>query len=92
MIVNLVSDFSADAIGLRECADDLLDELRKEMRRVLSELADTVCTDLEDCLELRQRGCIARRPSAETIENLQEMRRGMRRAVGLLCGAERSTA
>ncbi|KHJ80445.1 hypothetical protein OESDEN_19880 [Oesophagostomum dentatum] len=28
-IVNLVHEFSTDALGLRESADDLLDELRK---------------------------------------------------------------
>ncbi|EYC19567.1 hypothetical protein Y032_0024g942 [Ancylostoma ceylanicum] len=136
-IVNLVHEFSTDALGLRESADDLLDELRtkirpylinldidmssaesilrynidrsnisesridwlltytkyqKEMRRVLSELAGPVCDDLEDSLELRKRGCIARRPCSETIDNLQEMRRGMQRAVALLCGGPRSVA
>ncbi|CAJ0608293.1 unnamed protein product [Cylicocyclus nassatus] len=136
-IVNLIHEFSTDALGLRESADDLLDELRtkirpylinldidmssaesvlrynidranisesridwlltytkyqKEMRRVLNELATSVCEDLEDSLELRQRGCIARRPCSETIDNLQEMRRGMQRAVGLLCSGPRSAA
>ncbi|XGW11612.1 hypothetical protein V3C99_012809 [Haemonchus contortus] len=136
-IVNLVYEFSTDALGLRESADDLLDELRtkirpylinldidmlsaeavlrynidrsninenridwlltytkyqKEMRRVLNELANSVCDDLEDSLDLRRRGCIARRPCSETIDNLQEMRRGMQRAVALLCGGPRSVA
>ncbi|KHJ92373.1 hypothetical protein OESDEN_07740 [Oesophagostomum dentatum] len=62
------------------------------MRRVLNELAGPVCDDLEDSLELRQRGCIARRPCSETIDNLQEMRRGMQRAVSILCGGPRSVA
>ncbi|WKX93561.1 hypothetical protein Q1695_011102 [Nippostrongylus brasiliensis] len=136
-IVNLVHEFSTDALGLRESADDLLEELRtkirpylinldidmlsaeallrynidrsnigetridwlltytkyqKEMRRVLNELAGAVCDDLEDSLDLRRRGCIARRPCSETIDNLQEMRRGMQRAVALLCGGPRSVA
>ncbi|KAK5983456.1 hypothetical protein GCK32_001849, partial [Trichostrongylus colubriformis] len=99
-IVNLIHEFSTDALGLRESADDLLDELRtkirpylinldidmlsveavlrynidrsninetridwlltytkyqKEMRRVLNELANSVCDDLEDSLDLRRR-------------------------------------
>ncbi|VDM60611.1 unnamed protein product [Angiostrongylus costaricensis] len=136
-IVNLVCEFSTDALGLQESADDLLDELQsnirpylisldiemcsaeailrynidrskihesrvdwlltytkyqKEMRRVLSELAGPVYDDLEDSLELKKRGCISRRPCSTTIDNLQEMRRGMQRAVAALCGGSRSVA
>ncbi|KAJ1359415.1 hypothetical protein KIN20_018136 [Parelaphostrongylus tenuis] len=136
-IVDLVHEFSTDALDMRESADDLLDELQtnirpylisldvemcsaeavlrynidrsninesrvdwllmytkyqKEMRRVFSELAGTVYDDLEDSLELRKRGCISRRPCSKTINNLQEMKRGMQRAVELLCGGPRSVA
>ncbi|ETN82090.1 hypothetical protein NECAME_08190 [Necator americanus] len=37
-IVNLVHEFSTDALGLRESADDLLDELRTKIRPYLINL------------------------------------------------------
>ncbi|PAV82119.1 hypothetical protein WR25_12575 [Diploscapter pachys] len=62
---------------------------QKEMRRVLTELADSVYNDLEESLDLRQKGVIARRPSPATVENLSEMKKGMERAIKMVRNSSR---
>ncbi|CAI2336609.1 unnamed protein product [Caenorhabditis sp. 36 PRJEB53466] len=56
----------------------------KEMRRVLNELSEDVCEDLESCLELRAKGIIGKKPSAITLSTLSGMREGMQKAAKLL--------
>ncbi|CAP32152.1 Protein CBG13477 [Caenorhabditis briggsae] len=56
----------------------------KEMRRVLNELSEEVCEDLESCLEMRAKGVIGKKPSTVTIQTLAGMRDGMQKAAKLL--------
>ncbi|CAL2031238.1 unnamed protein product [Caenorhabditis brenneri] len=56
----------------------------KEMRRVLNELSEEVCEDLESCLEMRSKGVIGKKPSGVTLSTLAGMRDGMQTAAKLL--------
>ncbi|CAO4364148.1 unnamed protein product [Caenorhabditis nigoni] len=56
----------------------------KEMRRVLNELSEEVCEDLETCLEMRAKGVIGKKPSTVTLQTLAGMRDGMQKAAKLL--------
>ncbi|EFP08127.1 hypothetical protein CRE_17340 [Caenorhabditis remanei] len=56
----------------------------KEMRRVLNELSEEVCEDLESCLEMRAKGVIGKKPSTVTLSTLAGMRDGMVKAARLL--------
>ncbi|CAB3404767.1 unnamed protein product [Caenorhabditis bovis] len=70
--------------------DDRIDWLlhytkcHKEMRRILTELSEDVCEDLENSLELRAKGIIGKKPSQSTITILSNMREGMQKASRLL--------
>ncbi|CAD6197553.1 unnamed protein product [Caenorhabditis auriculariae] len=75
--------------------DDRIDWLlhftkcHKEMRRVLEELSEDVCGDLEECLDLRKRGIVGKKPKPETLNILSSMQEGMRVATQLLCATQR---
>lgn len=69
------------SFSTRETIDYLF---QKEMRRVLNELSEDVCEDLESCLEMRDRGVIGKKPSAVTLSTLTGMRDGMQKASKLL--------
>ncbi|KAF1764543.1 hypothetical protein GCK72_004492 [Caenorhabditis remanei] len=56
----------------------------KEMRRVLNELSEEVCEDLESCLEMRAKGVIGKKPSTVTLSTLAGMRDGMVKAARLV--------
>ncbi|CCD61744.1 uncharacterized protein CELE_T05C1.3 [Caenorhabditis elegans] len=56
----------------------------KEMRRVLNELSEEVCEDLESCLEMRAKGVIGKKPSSIILSTLSGMRNGMMTASKLL--------
>lgn len=57
---------------------------QKEMRRVLNELSEEVCEDLESCLEMRAKGVIGKKPSSIILSTLSGMRNGMMTASKLL--------
>uniref|UniRef100_A0A8R1HXP4 Uncharacterized protein n=2 Tax=Caenorhabditis japonica TaxID=281687 RepID=A0A8R1HXP4_CAEJA len=64
--------------------EPLQSHFQKEMRRVLNELSEEVCEDLEAGLEMRAKGIIGKRPSAITLSTLAGMRDGMQKASRLL--------
>ncbi|CAI5443686.1 unnamed protein product [Caenorhabditis angaria] len=78
--------------------DDRIDWLlhytkcHKEMRRVLFELSEEVCDDLEACLEQRMRGIPGKKPMPATLRTLAEMQKGMEMAARILGNSPRQRA